>query len=173
VRFPQNVAIAKVCPLHSAPEEKMRILVIKSERKLYLLDRDSVLLRAPVGLGRVPGGAKAREGDGKTPEGVYAVCLVKPDGKYGRSLGLNFPNAADARAALVTKAIDEAVFRAIVAAEADNRRPPWGTALGGEIYIHEGGAHEDWTQGCIALEPSDMDTLFLYHPQITQVEIRP
>jgi murein L,D-transpeptidase YafK len=151
----------------------MRVVVRKGERKLYLLDGDAVVLCAPVGLGRVPVGAKAREGDGKTPEGVYTVCLVKPDGKYGRSLGLSYPNTADARAALVTKIIDEAAFRAVAVAEAHNRRPPWGTALGGEIYIHEGGAQGDWTQGCIALNASDMDRLYPYHPQITQVEIRP
>ena len=35
-----------------------------------------------------------------------------------------------------------------------------GTALGGEIYIHAGGSGENWTAGCIALEPEDMDALF-------------
>ncbi|MBN1777918.1 MAG: L,D-transpeptidase family protein [Clostridiales bacterium] len=151
----------------------MRVLIIKKERKLYLLDGGSVLLCAPVGLGRVPEGAKAREGDGKTPEGVYFICLAKPDGKHGRSLGLNYPNTADARAALVMKTIGEAAYRAIAGAEAGRRRPPWGTALGGEIYIHEGGAHEDWTQGCIAMDSSGMDRLYPNHPQITLVEIRP
>lgn len=42
---------------------------------------------ARVALGCEPEGPKQREGDGRTPEGVYAICLVKERGKYGRSLG--------------------------------------------------------------------------------------
>ena len=151
----------------------MRVLICKQERTLTLLDGDAVLLRAPVGLGRVPLGAKTRAGDGKTPEGRYAVCLVKPNGKYGRSLGLNYPNPADARRALREQAIDADTCRAIEQAAARMERPPWGTALGGEIYLHEGGAQSDWTAGCIALNAADMDRLFPYHPAITEVEILP
>ncbi len=151
----------------------MRVLIHKKKRTLYLLDGENILLCAPVGLGPNPEGAKRREGDGRTPEGVYTICLVKPKGKHGRSLGLNYPNLADARAALLERTIDTAAFRAIAQAAVDNRRPPWGTALGGEIYIHEGGAQPDWTQGCIALNASDMDVLFPHYPDVGQVEIRP
>jgi murein L,D-transpeptidase YafK len=151
----------------------MRVLIQKKERTLYLFDGDAALLRAPVGLGPNPIGAKRREGDGKTPEGTYTVCLVKPNGRHGRSLGLNYPNLADARAALAEKTIDQAAFRAVADAARENRRPPWGTALGGEIYIHEGGAQSDWTQGCVALNARDMDVLFHHHPDIAEVEIVP
>lgn len=151
----------------------MRVIIRKSERQLLVLNGNAVLLRAPIGLGRVPGGAKCAEGDGKTPEGLYTICLVKPDGKYGRSLGLSYPSLADADAALQAHCIDIETHRAIAAALSAGRRPPWGTPLGGEIYIHEGGALSDWTQGCIALNAEDMDVLFPYHPQITQVEILP
>lgn len=151
----------------------MRVILYKSQRRLYLLDGDHVLLRAPVALGRTPQGAKTREGDGKTPEGVYSICLVKPDGKYGRSLGLNYPNADDAHAALADGLIGEDTFQAIAAALAQRRRPPWGTALGGEIYIHEGGAGGDWTEGCVALNEADMDVLYPCRESIESIEILP
>jgi len=151
----------------------MRVLIQKKERKLHLLNGDTVLLCAPVGLGRCPEGAKKRAGDGRTPEGTYSICLAKPNGRHGRSLGLTYPNLADARAALLENAIDTAAFRAIESAALEHSRPPWGTALGGEIYIHEGGAKKDWTQGCVALEPADMDILYPRHEEITEVEIRP
>ena len=173
VRAPQNVAITKSAGTAARRRDGMRVLIRKKRRKLYLLDGDAVLLCAPVGLGPHPTGAKARKGDGKTPEGVYSICLVKPDGKYGRSLGLNYPNLADAAAALREQAIDPETFHAFVRAAETNGRPPWGTALGGEIYIHEGGAQADWTQGCVALETRDMDALYSHYPEITQVEIRP
>ncbi|HPJ03564.1 MAG TPA: L,D-transpeptidase family protein [Candidatus Limiplasma sp.] len=151
----------------------MRIVINKEKRRLCLLDGDTTLLCAPVALGRDPLGAKAREGDGKTPEGSYRICLVKADGKYGRSLGLSYPNTEDARAGLASGVIDEATYLAILNAQTQRRRPPWGTALGGEIYIHEGGANSDWTEGCIALNPSDMDALYPLHKYVTDVEILP
>ena len=124
-------------------------------------------------LGRTPAGAKDTQGDGKTPEGMYTICLIKPNGKFGRSIGLSYPNLADAGKALAEHRIEADTYRAIADAIAHSRRPPWGTPLGGEIYIHEGGAHSDWTQGCIALNADDMDILFRHHPEITQVEILP
>lgn len=151
----------------------MRVIINKSQRRLYLLDGDQVLLCAPVALGRTPQGAKTREGDGKTPEGTYSICLVKPDGKYGRSLGLNYPNAGDARAAFAEGLIGEDTLRTVTAALAQRRRPPWGTALGGEIYLHEGGVDGDWTEGCVALDAADMDVLYPCRARIESIEIMP
>ncbi len=151
----------------------MRVIIYKNERRLYALDGDQVILRAPVALGRDPIGAKTRQGDGKTPEGVYTVCLVKPDGKYGRSLGISYPNTDDAHTALARGVIGTDTFQAISLAQQQRRRPPWGTALGGEIYIHEGGADSDWTEGCVALNEADMDVLFPCRSRIESVEILP
>ena len=151
----------------------MRVIIHKAARTLTLQHGHTALLSIPVGLGRMPAGAKQQEGDGKTPEGSYFICLIKPDGKYGRSLGLSYPNTADAATALEDGRINYDTYQAITDAQTRGVRPPWGTALGGEIYIHEGGAASDWTQGCIALNAADMDKLYPYHPQITAVEIYP
>jgi murein L,D-transpeptidase YafK len=153
--------------------DKVRIIVTKSERRLILLSEGRALLDARVALGRAPEGPKRRQGDGRTPEGLYRVCLVKPNGKYGKSLGLSYPNAGDARRAFAERAIDADELRAIESAEAEGRRPPWGTALGGEIYLHEGPVDADWTQGCVALAPEDMARLFACADRIEAVEIRP
>ena len=68
----------------------------KALRRLTLFAEDgTVLLRCPAGLGRAEG-AKRRSGDLRTPEGAYYVCLKKENGKYGPSLGLSYPSAADA-----------------------------------------------------------------------------
>ena len=124
-------------------------------------------------LGRCPEGRKRQEGDGRTPEGVYTICLVKEQGKYGRSLGLSYPNRQDADLALQEGRIDLSTHRVILERLAAGQRPPWGSPLGGEVYIHEGGAASDWTQGCIALEQCDMDALFPHWEMIRQVEIVP
>jgi murein L,D-transpeptidase YafK len=152
---------------------KMRVLIEKSRRWLRLMEADRELLRARIALGSAPCGPKRREGDGRTPEGVYQICLAKECGKYGRSLALNYPNAADAHLAYAEHAIDQTTWEAILLASAEGRRPPWGTPLGGEIYLHEGPTDTDWTRGCIALAPTDMAQLFALRNLIEEVEIRP
>ena len=130
-----------------------------------------MLLRCPIALGRCPVGRKRQEGDGRTPEGVYAICLVKEQGKFGRSLGLSYPNQQDADLGLQEGRIDLSTHQVILERLAAGLRPPWGTPLGGEVYIHEGGTASDWTQGCIALNSSDMDVLFPCWRQVVRVEI--
>ena len=134
----------------------MRILIEKGRRRLTAIDDEgAVLLQCRAALGSAPQGPKCREGDGKTPEGRYFVCLKKM-GKYGPSLGVSYPNARDAERC----GADAELTAYIRACEAQGKRPPWGTALGGEIYIHGGGADWDWTAGCIAL--NDEDAVRLY-----------
>lgn len=148
--------------------------VYKKQRQLLVLEASgAVVLRAPVALGREPLGPKDREGDGKTPEGVYTLCLVKEKGRHGQSLGLSYPGPRDGEAALAQGRIDAATYEAIVAAHRQGRRPPWGSPLGGEIYLHGGGIGGDWTQGCIALDDADMARLFPLADRITRVEILP
>ncbi len=150
-------------------ELPLEVCIEKGRRRLTLRRGDEILLTCRVGLGRCPTGRKQQEGDGRTPEGEYAICLVKEAGKYGRSLGLNYPNQRDADTALQEGRIDLSAHQAIVSRLNAGQRPPWGTPLGGEIYIHEGGSHRDWTQGCIALDEKDMDVLFEYREKIGRV----
>ena len=72
----------------------------------------------------------------KTPEGDYRVCLKNPTSRFHLSLGLNYPNAADAQVGLKEKRITRAQRDAIVAASKGRGCPPWDTQLGGEIFIH-------------------------------------
>ena len=151
----------------------MLLRIEKQSRRLILTDDGHPVFQCRIGLGREPIGPKKEQGDGRTPEGGYFICLVKEQGKYGRSLGLSYPNEADASAAFADRRIDERTLASIRAAIAEKRRPPWGSPLGGEIYIHEGGCQSDWTQGCIALEEPDMDVLFPLRDQIDEVIILP
>lgn len=151
----------------------MQIQIRKKQRQLMLLDGGQTVFSCRAALGRSPQGAKTCEGDGRTPEGVYFICLVKENGKYGRSLGLSYPGPADAQRAFAEGRIDQRTLDNVLLAHGEHRRPPWGSPLGGEVYIHEGGSSADWTAGCIALEKSDMDQLFPHWPQVEDVVILP
>lgn len=147
----------------------MKILIQKKQRLLSLLDSEENLrFSCPIALGFAPEGPKEKEGDGKTPEGDYFICLKKM-GKYGFSLGLSYPNERDARKA---GASDDLI--ACIRERAEKKeRPPWGTSLGGEIYIHGGGTDSDWTAGCIALSDQDAEKLYGLAPSGTKVQIIP
>ncbi len=151
----------------------MIVVINKAARRLTVRQDAKTVLCCAVALGRCSEGHKRVQGDGRTPEGRYTICIEKAQGKYGRSLGLSYPNAEDARSALKDGRIDCATCEAILRRLEAGERPPWGTPLGGEIYLHGGGAQSDWTQGCIALEDDDMERLYALRHQITLVEILP
>ncbi|MBR1583958.1 MAG: L,D-transpeptidase [Clostridia bacterium] len=146
----------------------MRIVIEKAARRLTLLDGDQPLFSAPIALGSAPVGPKSRARDGRTPEGRYFVCLKKV-GKFGPALGISYPNEADAR----TARADEGLIACIRDRAARRERPPWGTALGGEIYIHGGGTAGDWTAGCIALNDDAAASLYGLTPLGTDIQILP
>lgn len=51
-----------------------KVIVVKSERRLYLVRGGEVMESFRVALGRHPKGTKIYQGDGRTPEGVYRVA---------------------------------------------------------------------------------------------------
>ena len=73
----------------------MRIEIDKAARRLTAIEEDGTqLFSCAIALGKNPVGPKLQEGDGKTPEGEYFICLKKR-GKYGPSLGISYPNEDD------------------------------------------------------------------------------
>ncbi|MEJ5301480.1 MAG: L,D-transpeptidase [Thermodesulforhabdaceae bacterium] len=136
-----------------------KIFVYKSKRRMYVFDGDTIVRDYPIGLGKNPQGDKEREGDGKTPEGVFYVCRKNERSKFYKSIGLSYPSLAHAEKALMNGLITVSDYRRIEDAYRRYDTPPWDTPLGGYIFIHGGGAHSDWTEGCIALYNSDIDEL--------------
>jgi len=141
-------------------EQADRILVEKSARKLYLLKAGRVLRSFDVSLGLVPEGHKEREGDFRTPEGVYYLEAKNSDSDYFLSVKVSYPNSED-RARARAHGVDP----------------------GGQIMIH-GLPNEprytesryqgsDWTDGCIAVSNSDMIDIWLMTRVSTPIEIRP
>lgn len=145
----------------------MHILIEKAARRLTLTDGGSRRV-FPIALGKCPVGKKEKQGDQKTPEGQYYVCLKKM-GKYGPSLGVSYPNTMDAQ----HFGADEHLLSLIRKAAETLTRPPWGSPMGGEIYIHGSGTESDWTAGCIALSDADAQTLYDLCPEGTPIDIIP
>jgi murein L,D-transpeptidase YafK len=144
----------------SGYETADRIVVKKSERRLYLLRANQAIAEYPIRLGLNPNGHKLREGDFRTPEGTYELVRRNPRSDYFMSIEVSYPNDAD---------------RA--------RAKQLGVKPGGLIMIHgmpnvlrkspENYANFDWTNGCIAVSNSDMVDIWLRTGLGTPVEIRP
>lgn len=124
-------------------------------------------------LGNDPVGDKVKQGDGRTPEGEFQICMKNERSKFYLSLGLTYPNAEDAERGLRDRLITSAEHKSITRALDAGRCPPWDTALGGEIFIHGGGTSNDWTLGCVALENPEIKELFDALPAGTPVQIKP
>ena len=151
-----------------------RVVIGKARRELTVRDENgALLLRCAVALGKNPVGHKLREGDGRTPEGTYFICLKRENGRFGPSLGISYPSLRDAQCAAADGRLDAALLPLFAEAERQKKRPPWGTPLGGEIYIHGGGDQADWTAGCIALSDENMARLFALCREGDRVEITP
>ena len=137
-----------------------RIVVIKSQRRLELYAGGKLLKTYTVSLGRNPNGPKLREGDKRTPEGLYAVESHNPRSSYHVALKVSYPSDSDQAAAAKR-----------------------GMAPGSDIMIHGmrnglgmvGRLHRwmDWTAGCIAVTNPEIDEIYRAVPDGIPIEIRP
>jgi hypothetical protein len=149
-----------------------RIVIVKRERRLRLYSGDRLIRAYPVSLGRDPVGDKVRAGDCRTPEGQFYVCVKNPQSRFHLSLGISYPSREDADRGLRSGLITRSEYDAIMKSVDKGRIPPWNTALGGEIFIHGGGAGVDWTLGCIAMRTVDVEELYAAVPVGTSVVIQ-
>jgi murein L,D-transpeptidase YafK len=141
-------------------EKAEKIVVVKSERTLYLVRGGQILKTYRVALGRQPRGTKLYQGDGRTPEGSYSVAAFNPGSQFYRSIRVSYPNEQDR-----------------VRAQA------LGQSVGGDIMIHGlaperlgyGADHwlYNWTSGCIAVTNEEIDEIWQRVEIGTPIEIRP
>jgi hypothetical protein len=141
------------------------IVVRKRFRRLSLCGATGWLGSWPVGLGQSPVGPKEKQGDSRTPEGLYYVAQKKSSSYY-MALLVSYPNAADAQKGLAAGLITQTQHDAIVSAVQTKSTPPQSTPLGGMIEIHGCPAgytvcsNQDWTAGCVAVDNAVMDVLW-------------
>jgi murein L,D-transpeptidase YafK len=172
--LPLTVALSLLFTLlRSAAAADYSVTIKKAGRQLELRCDGQLLKTYRIALGLNPAGAKEWQGDRKTPEGRYFICNKNPRSRFYLSLGLNYPNADDARRGLAQGLITKREHDLMVSAEKAKKIPPWNTRLGGEVFLHGHGADGDWTWGCVALDNADMKELYDTLPVGAPVEILP
>jgi TolA-binding protein len=137
-----------------------RILIEKKDRRLTMFSKGNVIKTCKIALGGNPDGPKVKQGDNKTPEGIYVIDSRNKDSSYHLSLHISYPNEEDKK-----------------------RAKKLGVSTGGDIMIHGlmngyswvGDSHtaSDWTKGCIAVTDEEIEEIDKLVPDGTVVEIRP
>ena len=136
------------------------VIVYKHDRTLVLLSRGKEVKSYKVALGGEPMGPKARQGDHRTPEGLYVLDSRNPNSHFYKAFHVSYPNSKDIASA--RKA---------------------GVSPGGDIMLHglpkgyaflgKSQALHDWTDGCIAVSNQEMDELWNLIRVGTPIEIKP
>ena len=144
----------------AATERADTILIVKHERKLYLLHDNAPLRSYRIALGLSPTGAKEREWDFRTPEGSYIIDFRQEHSHFFKALHISYPSSTDLK-----------------------RSSAQHLAAGRDIFIH-GEPNQpskpdsyyktrDWTNGCIALSDEDLQDVWNLTTGRTRVEIVP
>lgn len=137
-----------------------KVLVRKTERRLYLMDDDKVVKSYRISLGDNPEGHKLYEGDERTPEGDYKLDWRNAGSRFYKSIHISYPNDQDRELANA-----------------------WGLNPGGSIMIHglpnQAGDMAfafqglDWTDGCIAVTNEEIDEIWQLVSDGTPISILP
>jgi murein L,D-transpeptidase YafK len=136
------------------------VVVRKGTRQLELRRSGRVIKSYRIALGWDPDGPKRREGDGRTPEGVYILDWRNSNSSFYRSIHVSYPHAGDGLHAA-----------------------RWGVSAGGQIMLHGlpnglraeevGHPEVDWTNGCIALTNEEIDEIWTWVDDGTTIIIYP
>jgi murein L,D-transpeptidase YafK len=163
---------------------ELRIVIWKSHYTLTLYkgDRPVKTYRAVFGKG-FRDGDKQKMGDKRTPEGEFFICTMNHSKRFYKFMGLSYPGPGHAENGLRSGLISPEEYGAIRKANEERLQPPWDTRLGGAVGIHGrmlGPAVDssqltamNWTDGCIALENSDVDEIYSVVSLGTPVTILP
>jgi len=152
-----TLAVASCSKIRSySGPQVTRIVILKSERQLFLLHNETILETYDIDLGFAPVGDKKIKGDGKTPEGSYTIDRRNPNSNFHLSLGISYPDEDD-----------------IAEARALGEDP------GGDIFIHGGPTlfrdrnRKDWTWGCISVSNREIETIYAMVRDETIIDILP
>ena len=121
--------------------EKLKIIVLKEERRLELWGGDSagqysLIKTLPVLASSGKAGPKLREGDKQIPEGAYGIESLHPNSRFYLGLRVNYPSEEDKKMALIDgRSLD---------------------SLGSDIMIHGLGG----SVGCVVVSNTGIEDIF-------------
>ncbi|MGL6283197.1 MAG: L,D-transpeptidase family protein [Microcoleaceae cyanobacterium] len=164
--FNYDKSLKDILPKNQTNLADILIQVMKSQRQLIVYYQNKPVKSYPIVLGQNPVGDKQKQGDYKTPEGIFQVHDLYPHPEWSKFIWINYPTGVSWRK----------YWRAKLAGEIN-----WHDGIGREIGIHGVPAGQDylidekndWTWGCISLKNQDVDELYEYLQKGTVINILP
>ena len=150
----------------SIDRSQTAILIEKYKYQLTIYYQNEAIKSYPIVLGSNFVGDKRREGDYKTPEGVFRVRDLYPHPDWSKFIWLDYPNRESWRKHLKAKRTGEIEIL---------------DTVGSEIGIHGVPQNSDrliddrtnWTWGCISLKNKDVDEIYRVIQTGTKIKIIP
>lgn len=160
----QDKAISTLIDLQKLDKKAIALLVEKSKYKLTLYYQKKPVKSYAIVLGGNPKDDKLRQGDKRTPEGIFRVKDLYYHSEWSKFILLDYPNQDSWRKFNLAKA------RGLVKSNDD---------IGGEIGIHGVEKGQDWlidrkinwTLGCVSLKNKDVDEIYPLLQRGTTIEI--
>ncbi|OIP77818.1 MAG: hypothetical protein AUK48_02985 [Oscillatoriales cyanobacterium CG2_30_44_21] len=162
----KNKAISALVDLKKLDKAAIAILVEKSKYRLTIYYQKKPIKAYAIALGGNPKDDKLRQGDQRTPEGMFKVRELYYHSQWSKFIWLDYPNQSSWRKFLAAKA------------RGDIKKTD---SIGGEIGIHGVEKGQDWlidrqinwTLGCISLKNKDIDEIYSLLQRGTSIEILP
>lgn len=160
----KDKAIASLINLKQLDKKVIAIVIEKSKYKLTVYYQKKPIKSYAIVLGANPKDDKVRQGDKRTPEGIFHVQELYYHSEWSKFILLDYPNQESWRK------FSQAKARGEVKANDD---------IGGEIGIHGVEKGKDWlidrkinwTWGCISLRNKDVDEIYPLLQRGTTIEI--
>lgn len=145
-------------------KKNISVSVSKSKYMLTLKYKNIAIKQYPIVLGRDPINDKVKEGDKRTPEGIFKIKMLYPHKSWSKFLWIDYPNKNS------WKKHNKAKEKGLI---------DQNSSIGGEVGIHGTPEGDDylikegvnWTAGCISLKRKDVDEIYNYCTVGTPVTI--
>ncbi|WP_271252105.1 L,D-transpeptidase family protein [Pseudanabaena sp. Chao 1811] len=149
----QDKAIASLINLKKLDKKAISLVIEKSKYKLTVYYQKKPIKSYAIVLGANPKDDKLRQGDKRTPEGIFRVKELYYHSEWSKFILLDYPNQDSWSKFLQAKARGEVKVN---------------DDIGGEIGIHGVEKAQDWlidrkinwTWGCISLKNKDVDEIY-------------
>ena len=160
----ENRSLAFLIDSLQVKQHNISIQINKSDYILMVLNKAEILKSYRMVLGSNPKDDKRMEGDRCTPEGTFHIVSKYPHKSWRKFIWIDYPNDESRRKFKEAKL---------------NGEIPKDAKIGGEIGIH--GTPEDsdyliddkvnWTWGCVSLKRKDVDEIYPYINEGTEIII--
>ena len=145
-------------------QHNISIQIDKSDYLLMVLNKDVILKSYRMVLGSNPKNDKRMEGDRCTPEGTFHIVSKYPHKNWRKFIWIDYPNDESRRKFNKSKLNGEIPKDAEIGGEVGIH----GTSENGEYLIDE---KVNWTWGCISLKRNDVDEIYPYINESTEIII--